>query len=344
MWVQLLTTKKVDVQGKPATFQAGDWVNVGKQTAAEWFEAGQCTAEKLERERLLAFVEAQRGLRKEEAPVVRQPRVIAPVVLPETFTIFAVPMSFKRETVRTKQENALGSWKRLKPEPLVFLLGDEHGIAAAAQEFGCFHLPHIQRNSYKTPIVGDAFRQAQRLAAPEDVIVYVNADIILLQDWADAVMATAKRFEQFLMVGRRWDIDYKQPLDFGANWGGRLRQDVAERGKLHSVGALDYFAFRPGLYEEVPGFAIGRSAWDNWLVMHAIRSGVATVDASEAATIVHQDMPGPKVPRKGDRRLEWERNQELYRPARAECGIVGKATECGWMIDADGTFVERDAT
>jgi len=41
MYVKLKTTKQVSVNGKPTFFQAGDWVEIGKQTALRWIADGE---------------------------------------------------------------------------------------------------------------------------------------------------------------------------------------------------------------------------------------------------------------------------------------------------------------
>jgi hypothetical protein len=335
MWVQLKIIKQIEVQGRLKRYDAGDWVNVGKQTALQWFAEGACTSEELE------LMREREEVQRDDLPAVRlQRRAVAlPPLEADTITIFAVPMAFKGDR-EVKQDNALGSWARLEPRPVVFLFGDEKGIDAAAVRHGAMHLPHIERNQFGTPVVADAFHQMQKLAAPHDVVCYVNSDIILLQDWMDALRKTQKKFnKKFLAVGRRWDVDLNVAIQFHAEWVKKLRARVAASGKLHSVGAIDFFAFRPGVYEQVPHFYIGRSAWDNWLVGHAVREGIDTVDLSPVATVIHQDMPGPKVPRKGDRRAEWEHNQELYNADRE--GVTGKVTECKWVLEADG-FHQRN--
>lgn len=40
MWVQLRTTKHIEVHGKPTKFSPGDWVDVGKQLAMLWIQSG----------------------------------------------------------------------------------------------------------------------------------------------------------------------------------------------------------------------------------------------------------------------------------------------------------------
>ncbi len=41
MYVQLLSTQFLDLDGKQRTYHPGDWVNVGKQVALRWVETGQ---------------------------------------------------------------------------------------------------------------------------------------------------------------------------------------------------------------------------------------------------------------------------------------------------------------
>lgn len=41
MWVQLIAAKHLDIDGKRRTYHPGDWVDVGKQHALHWIEAGE---------------------------------------------------------------------------------------------------------------------------------------------------------------------------------------------------------------------------------------------------------------------------------------------------------------
>jgi hypothetical protein len=45
------------------------------------------------------------------------------------------------------------------------------------------------------------------------------------------------------------------------------------------------------MWGEIPPFALGRFAWDNWLLWRALDLGVPVVDASAAVLAVHQDHP-----------------------------------------------------
>jgi hypothetical protein len=43
------------------------------------------------------------------------------------------------------------------------------------------------------------------------------------------------------------------------------------------------------MWGEIPGFAIGRFAWDNWLIWRARDLGVPVFDASAVVLAIHQD-------------------------------------------------------
>lgn len=93
------------------------------------------------------------------------------------------------------------------------------------------------------------------------------------------------------MVGRRWDADIRQPVDFDApEWQERLREKVRSEGHQRPAQWIDYFAFSRGMYHRnTPPFVIGRPGWDNWLVWKARASRAAVVDASQTVLAVHQN-------------------------------------------------------
>ncbi len=205
-----------------------------------------------------------------------------------SLTIFAIPKAFQGHT-GIIQRNALESWTRLKPRPEIILFGNDPGTAEMAQELNLRHLPEVAVSSDGTPLVKDLFRQAEALA-PTKTLAYINADIILGQDFLDAVTTVQSEFSRFLMVGQRWDLDISAPLDFGdPDWQEALQRRVDQEGVLHAVSALDYFVFSQGLWPNVPDLALGRTAWDNWLVAQPLAAGVPVVDATAVVLAVHQN-------------------------------------------------------
>lgn len=209
-------------------------------------------------------------------------------------TLFSTPKPF-RGHIKIIQRNAISSWTRLQPRPDIILFGDDEGTADVANEFGARHVPEVACNEYGTPLVNDLFEKAQRLATA-DVLCYVNADIILMSDFTQAVAEVGRRKRRFLMVGQRWDVDVDVPLDFELDWEQRLRAHVSRHGQLHPSCGIDYFVFPLGIWGKIPPFAIGRTAWDNWLVYRARDRGAAVVDATRAVTAVHQNHDYTHIP------------------------------------------------
>ena len=203
-------------------------------------------------------------------------------------TLFCMPKPF-RGHLAVSQGNALESWCRLDPRPEVIVFGDEEGAAQAAATFATRHVPNVARNEFGTPLISSLFEQAQRLAT-HDLIGYVNADIILMSDFLPAVQRVAQAKRRFLMGGQRWDLDLPDTwVSSAPDWEKTLRGLVRERGRLHGPAGIDYFVFPRGLYSSLPPFAVGRPAWDNWMLFAAWQAGAAVVDASNVVCTVHQN-------------------------------------------------------
>lgn len=203
-------------------------------------------------------------------------------------TIFTAPKPFTNPHIATIQRNAIRSWLQLGPSVRVVLVGQEEGLAAAAAELGVLHVPEVRRNASGTPLIPAIF-QAARQAAGSPLLAYVNADCILLPDFTAAAERAASLARRFLIVGQRWDLDVREPLDFSAGWQGRLQADCAARGRLHPRGGSDYFIFPQECFTDIPDMAVGRAGWDNWMFFEARRQGWPVMDATQDVTIIHQD-------------------------------------------------------
>ena len=203
-------------------------------------------------------------------------------------TLFTAPKPFTDPHIATIQRNAIQSWQHLGEGVRVILVGEETGMAETAAEFGLLHLPQVERNSSGTPLVRSIFDLA-RQHSPDALLVYLNADILLTPAFLAPVSQVASQAERFLIVGQRWDLDVRQPLDFSPGWDARLLADMRVRGRLHPPMGSDYFVFPRPCFTEMPPFAIGRAGWDNWMFTHARLQGWPVVDATGAITIIHQD-------------------------------------------------------
>ncbi len=188
------------------------------------------------------------------------------------------------------QRNALKSWKLLRPDLEVILFGDEEGAAETALELGIRHEAQVERNEFGAKRLDRMFGRAQEIAR-HDLLCYINCDIILMQDFREALERVKASHAKFLMVGRRWDVEIDEGWDFeGNDWEERLRQKALQQGRQRTPDWVDYFAFARGLYgSDVPPFVVGRVFWDNWLVWKTLDAGFPVVDASAMVMAVHQN-------------------------------------------------------
>jgi hypothetical protein len=203
-------------------------------------------------------------------------------------TIFSTPKPF-RGHVGIIQRNALKSWTLLHPNVEIILFGDDEGSGEAARDLGIRHEPEVRRAEGGTKYLDYLFGRAQQIAL-HDVLCYVNCDIILTSDFRKSVELIASLRRSYLMVGRRWDTDIAEPLDFSQrDWEGRLMAAVSERGSRRPTWFIDYFVFTRGLYRDLPPLVIGRVGWDNWLIWKARSLGAVVVDASPMFKAIHQN-------------------------------------------------------
>jgi hypothetical protein len=225
------------------------------------------------------------------------------------FTLFSCPKPFHNH-IGVIQRNAIHSWTLLRPNCEIILLGDEEGTAEIAAEFDLRHEPKVARNEFGTPLVNDLFAKAEHLAA-HDILCYVSTDMILMQYFMRAVQQVASRKSRFLMVGRRWNVDLREPWDFSApDWEAKLRVHAREHGELFSEWGIDYFVFPRGLFGNLLPFALGRSFWDNWLLYRARRKWTAVVDATHDVMVVHQNHDHGQFGR--NKEAVWESPEGQY--------------------------------
>jgi hypothetical protein len=194
-------------------------------------------------------------------------------------TFFSIPKAWRGDDA-VRQRNAVSSWLAL--DGRVVLFGNDPGVAEAAAELGAEHVPELARTEAGTPLLDGVFARVHELAR-SGLLCFANADIVLGRDFARAAAGIDAATGRFLAVGESWDTDVHGPIDFVDGW-----ERTLERGRKRGAGALDWFLFTHGIYETIPPFAVGRAAFDNWLVWRARSSGATVVDATRAVHAVHQ--------------------------------------------------------
>lgn len=210
-----------------------------------------------------------------------------------SLTIFALPKPF-RDHIGAIQRNAITSWTLLRPKPEIILFGGEEGTDEICRGLGLRHVPDITRNEFGTPVLGDVFEKAQRLASHEQ-LCYVNADIMLLSDFSRALDELQRWPGLVVLAGAKRDLDIAGLWDFGqADWEQKLRTQLEqiyasadERVRRRLKLGADYFVFPRGFYRHMPDL-VPRWAWDGWLLWYARARRARLVDATPVVMAIHQ--------------------------------------------------------
>lgn len=249
-------------------------------------------------------------------------------------TLFCLPKPFIGN-INIIQRNAIKSWALLRPHCEVILFGDEEGTADCASEFSVRHVSQVVKNQFGTPLLNAVFSDVRRIAS-NSLLCYVNADIILMKDLLSA--AKCIRFKDFLMTGRKWNLDIQGPLYFRGGWEAALSKRIRKEGSIGSVDALDYFLFpKNGGVKDLPPFAVGRPVWDNWLIFRARQLKTPVIDATHAVMVIHQNHGYGHVPRQnGD---HWEGPE-----AAMNRHLVGDLNRIFTLLDATYVMKNRNLT
>jgi hypothetical protein len=125
-----------------------------------------------------------------------------------------------------------------------------------------------------------------------------------MSDFMQAIQRVVDQKSRFLLVGHRWNLDVKEVLEFTLDWEEKLQSQVQQFATLAGASAIDFFVFPRGLLGQIPPFAVGRPAWDNWMLYRARSLSVPLIDATPVVMAVHQNHDYAHHPhgdlRKGD--------------------------------------------
>jgi hypothetical protein len=178
----------------------------------------------------------------------------------------------------------------LRPRPEIILIGNGQGTADICREFNLCCNPLVECNEYGTPMVRSVFQIGQSRAL-HPVCAYVNADIILLNDFIDAIVRVRSVLgeKDFLLFGGRWNVKNIEPVFSDVDWQSKAGAYVREFGWFDGKIAMDYFAFPSHMDWAIPDFFLGRGSWDSWFPYRARKTGVPVIDVSACVTAIHQD-------------------------------------------------------
>jgi hypothetical protein len=202
-------------------------------------------------------------------------------------TFFSIPKKFTGEFALI-QENAILSWLAIDNSQ-VFLLGDEEGVDEFASFNGIEQIKNIPKNSSNTPLLSEAFRIV-KIKSLNDIIVYVNCDIIFTSSLLNTINFVRSRFQNYIIVGRRTDLSISKLIDFSdIYWEKNLINDYSNSFELHSKSGIDYFIFPKSIEINMPQFAVGRPSWDNWMIYYFLKCNYSVIDSTKVNLVLHQN-------------------------------------------------------
>jgi hypothetical protein len=242
------------------------------------------------------------------------------------------------------QRNAIKSWTLL-PDVEVILLGEEIGLAEAAFELSVKHFPDVRFNANGTPLISSMFQRVRENSDGE-LLCIVNADMILMPDFADAARRSRVAVvpwrhlqrDSFVLLSQRWDIDVTQPLEFTEGWEQHLASAVRRQGSLHRPAGSDFFLFPRSCYTDIPDFTIGRAGWDNWMIYKARKEKWAVIDCTPSLMIVHQNHDYSHLPG-GKPHYEHPDTNENIRLAGGEANIRYTVLDATHQLAPSGKLV-----
>ena len=210
------------------------------------------------------------------------------IMIEPELTIFTAPKPFKDSHISTIQYNAIRSWKKLEPKVSIVLIGNEEGVDVVAKELDVHFVPDVKRNLQNTPLISSIFEIGRNINA-SPLLAYINSDIIIFEDFLHTARHVSNKFEQFLIVGQRWDLEITELINFSSGWKKEIKNNIHAIGKLHSRSGSDYFIFSRNCFQKIPEFAVGRAGWDNWMFYKARKQKWPCIDATKSIFVIHQN-------------------------------------------------------
>ena len=204
-------------------------------------------------------------------------------------TLFTIPKAFVNKHTSIIQENAITSWSKI-PNVKVILYGNDEGVFEFAKKKQIEHLPINKLSSLGTPLLSEAFNST--IANNKNSIIgYVNSDIIITKEINEIIDFVSSKFDKWVLVGRRIDLDINSLIQFDQDWEHEIKLNAKENGKLHGHSGIDYFIFPSSSVNSFPDFVVGRPSWDNWFIYYFLNNKIPVIDCTNAYNVIHQNHP-----------------------------------------------------
>lgn len=185
------------------------------------------------------------------------------------------------------QSLAVRSWLALEPKPQVILIGNKL-VEQWAKKFEVLYVPSVC-DDFGTPYILPAIQDAEALAHHK-LCGWFNTDNILLNDFYPGIKKVAEKFDRFVAVGQRTNLDINFEI---RRFDGRLKEYARKYGELFTSYGIDFFVYQGvSLTDGFPeDFLVGRNSYDNWLVRRYVYSDIPLVDLTPEVMVIHANHP-----------------------------------------------------
>ncbi|KAK6174333.1 hypothetical protein SNE40_017634 [Patella caerulea] len=240
-------------------------------------------------------------------------------------------MESDKTTVYT---NTFLNWKKFKPhvQPVVFT--NESAVIKQAMEHGWECQPLLHVSPYNVPILKYMYIQVQQKYRSR-FYAYVNSDILFDDGLIKTLTAvnsstSLPKVTPLLIIGQRTNV-LNVTLAESSTF--QKLHEISKRGRLFHTYAEDYFITdRRFPWETIPELAIGRPAYDNFLVLFARAGNMTVIDSTATILAVHQ------TTRKGNNE---GRSRDHSRYNFEEINKVYKTVEYGGGLTSCSNWITR---
>lgn len=203
-------------------------------------------------------------------------------------TIFSTPKNFEG-MFDIIQTNAINSWRALGDDIEIIIIGDSIGAKEIAENVNGIHVPDVEKSSKGVPFLSDLFRIANNIAK-YDLLTFINADIILPNNFIQLLKSSKLKANRFLIIGHRWDLNITKLINFDDVKNNKIYWfEMLKQAKKHPASGIDYFVFKKNTFGKLPDFSVGRFGYDNWLIWYARRNLIRVIDISDHVKVIHQN-------------------------------------------------------
>ncbi|KAH3864906.1 uncharacterized protein LOC127866974 [Dreissena polymorpha] len=204
------------------------------------------------------------------------------------FTTWSETNSTEKKTVHNL---TMRNWAQFKPMVEVVVFTNSTEDAKLAKAYGASVLPVLQHRGGGSPVLKWMFQEIMKDRITSTLFGYVNSDILFTDKFVQtlqAIIRNKKLTRPFMIIGRRTnvlDVTLEESETFSD-----LEKIAKTRGELFGANAEDFFITNSAFpWAKIIDVVVGRLAFDNWIVGHAIcELKIDVVDVSDTVLAVHQ--------------------------------------------------------